>query len=32
MIIPSPKFCEIFRNAVICYGIEFLALRPSSKV
>ena len=31
-ISPSPRFCEIFRNAVSCYGVEMLATRPTTKL
>ena len=28
---PSPTFCEIFLNAVSCYGVELLATRSTTK-
>ena len=31
-ISPSPRLCEIFRNAVSCYGIELLATRPTTQL
>ena len=28
----SPRLCEIFRNAVSCYGVELLSTRPTNKL